>query len=99
MSGKAPKTIFTDQDAAMAKALYVVMPETYHRLCMWHIMQNALKHVTTVFMKFGGVKSVLSRFMNYIEEENEFLAEWNCMLDEYGVHDNNWLRSIFELRI
>ncbi|TXG69505.1 hypothetical protein EZV62_004440 [Acer yangbiense] len=53
MSGKASKTIFTDQEAAMAKALSV---------------------------------------------ENEFLAEWNCMLDEYGVHDNNWLRSIFELR-
>ena len=44
MSGKAPKTIFTDQDAAMAKALRHVMPDVYHRLCKWHMMQNALKH-------------------------------------------------------
>lgn len=34
MFGKSPKTIFTDQDAAMAKAISVVMPDTYHRLCI-----------------------------------------------------------------
>ena len=33
MSGKSPKTFFTDQDAAMAKAILQVMPNTYHRLC------------------------------------------------------------------
>ncbi|KAG8367171.1 hypothetical protein BUALT_Bualt16G0044900 [Buddleja alternifolia] len=31
MSGKKPKTILTDQDAAMAKALATKWPETYHR--------------------------------------------------------------------
>ncbi|XP_028066856.1 G-type lectin S-receptor-like serine/threonine-protein kinase At4g27290 [Camellia sinensis] len=30
MSGKAPKTLFTDQDAAMAKAIPIVMPDTSH---------------------------------------------------------------------
>jgi hypothetical protein len=29
--------IFTDQDAAMAKALGEVMPETWHGLCTWQI--------------------------------------------------------------
>ena len=33
MSQKHPKTIFTDQDAAMAKAIKEVLPNTYHRLC------------------------------------------------------------------
>ncbi|KAK4608137.1 hypothetical protein RGQ29_001804 [Quercus rubra] len=33
MSGKKPNTIFTDQDPAMAKAIALVMPNTYHRLC------------------------------------------------------------------
>ncbi|XP_042941212.1 protein FAR1-RELATED SEQUENCE 5-like [Carya illinoinensis] len=45
MSSKKPKTIFTDQDPAMAKAISMVMPSTYHRLCKWHLMQNAMKHV------------------------------------------------------
>ncbi|GMQ00608.1 hypothetical protein CsSME_00047619 [Camellia sinensis var. sinensis] len=33
MSRKAPKTLFIDQDAAMAKAIPIVMPDTSHRLC------------------------------------------------------------------
>jgi zinc finger SWIM domain-containing protein 3 len=33
MSNKAPKSFFTDQDDAMAKACALVMPNTYHRLC------------------------------------------------------------------
>ncbi|PNX83162.1 protein FAR1-related sequence 5-like [Trifolium pratense] len=32
MSGEKPKTILTDQDAAMAKAISLVMPETFHGL-------------------------------------------------------------------
>ena len=82
----------------MAKAISHVMPNTNHRLCTWHIMQNALKHVNNVFKGPGGVKSALSMFMESIEEEDEFLSAWDAMLEEYDVHDNNWLKSIFELR-
>lgn len=45
MSGKHPSTIFTDQDAAMAAAIAHVFPNTAHRLCLWHIGQNAVKHL------------------------------------------------------
>ena len=96
MSGKVPKTIFIDQDVVMAKAILHCMPSTYHRLCTWHMLQNALKHVNGVFM--GDVKSVLSRFFNEIEEENDFLMVWNHMLNEYNVNDNTWLKSIFDLK-
>ncbi|XP_028089594.1 protein FAR1-RELATED SEQUENCE 9-like [Camellia sinensis] len=35
MSNKAPKTIFTDQDTTMVKAIPIVMPDTKHRLYFW----------------------------------------------------------------
>ncbi|XP_043700350.1 protein FAR1-RELATED SEQUENCE 5-like [Telopea speciosissima] len=35
---KKPKTIFTDQDAAMSRAIAEVLPETWHGLCIWHLM-------------------------------------------------------------
>jgi zinc finger SWIM domain-containing protein 3 len=41
MSGKKPKTILTNQDAAMAKAISLTMPKTFHGLCTWHIRENA----------------------------------------------------------
>ncbi|XP_028110324.1 protein FAR1-RELATED SEQUENCE 5-like [Camellia sinensis] len=98
MSNKLPKTIFTDQDAAMAKAISYVMPNTYHRLCTWHMMQNAIKHMSGIFSGPGGVRSVLGKFIDAYEEEEEFFAAWNAMLDEFDVHDNSWLQSIFHLR-
>ena len=49
MCGKKPVTIFTDQDPAMAKAIAEVLPESCHRLCQWHLFQNALKHLNNYF--------------------------------------------------
>ncbi|XP_048332781.1 protein FAR1-RELATED SEQUENCE 5-like [Ziziphus jujuba] len=51
-SGKKSKTILTDQDPAMEKALTSQWPETCHRLCIWHLYQNAAKHLSGVFAKF-----------------------------------------------
>ena len=45
MSRKKPITILIDQDAAMSAALQIVMPETYHALCSWHMSQNVNRHL------------------------------------------------------
>jgi zinc finger SWIM domain-containing protein 3 len=42
---KQPRTIFTDQDSAMGKAIDRVFSESKHGLCTFHIMQNAIKHL------------------------------------------------------
>jgi len=44
-NGQQPKTFYTDQDAAMMKAVGEVFVETWHGLCTFHIMQNAIKHL------------------------------------------------------
>nr|XP_016514617.1 PREDICTED: protein FAR1-RELATED SEQUENCE 5-like [Nicotiana tabacum] len=48
MSGKTPKTLFTDQHAAMSKAISFAIPVVHHRLCVWHMEQNAAKHLNQV---------------------------------------------------
>ncbi|KAL9666576.1 hypothetical protein QQ045_000911 [Rhodiola kirilowii] len=58
-SQRHPRTIFTDQDAAMMKALHNVMHDTYHGLCTFHIMQNGIRHLGNL-MKDGS--SFLSHF-------------------------------------
>jgi zinc finger SWIM domain-containing protein 3 len=52
MSGKKPQTILTDEDAAMAKAIKQVLPDTHHQLCVCHINQNACKHLAGVVKDF-----------------------------------------------
>jgi len=47
-NGKQPRTIYTDQDAAMGKAIKIVFIESNHGLCTFHIMQNDVKHLSPV---------------------------------------------------
>ena len=50
-----PLTIITDQDQAMASAIAVVLPNTIHLLCSWHISQKfpeKLAHYYSVFPEF-----------------------------------------------
>ncbi|KAI3940961.1 hypothetical protein MKW92_033439 [Papaver armeniacum] len=98
MSGKKPKSIFTDQDAAMASALASQWPETCHRLCIWHIYQNAAKHLSHVFEKFENFAKEFSNCVYDHEEEAEFIDAWNKMLAKYNLQENDWLNRLFELK-
>ncbi|KAG6708290.1 hypothetical protein I3842_06G073800, partial [Carya illinoinensis] len=98
MSGKKPKTIFTDQDPAMAKAISMVMPSTYHRLCKWHLMQNAMKHVGHLLRGEGGFRIDFSACFKIYEEEEVLFSAWDSMLHKYNVCDNYWLQHLFELK-
>ncbi|XP_062088964.1 protein FAR1-RELATED SEQUENCE 12-like [Humulus lupulus] len=80
MSRKKPKTILTDQDAAMAKALRSQWPETYHRLCIWHMYQNAAKHLSSVFERFHEFATGFENYIYEYDEECEFIEAWGNML-------------------
>ena len=98
MSGKKPKTMLTDQDAAMAKAMASQWPETHHRLCIWHIYQNAAKQLSSVFGKFREFAKDLSSCIYDYEEEDEFIKAWNTMLTNYDLVHNDWLKRMFDIK-
>ncbi|XP_050374583.1 protein FAR1-RELATED SEQUENCE 5-like [Argentina anserina] len=98
MSGKHPKTILTDQSAAMAKAISEVFLETRHRLCVWHIYQNGAKNLSSVFQASKEFASDFGKLVYEFEEEDEWLLAWNNMLETYNLKNNKWLASLFELR-
>ncbi|CAN0924845.1 Protein FAR1-RELATED SEQUENCE 5 [Linum grandiflorum] len=92
---KQPKTILTDQSAAMTKAIKEVFIKTNHRLCVWHIYQNAAKHLSHVF---HGSKQFTSDFSSCVydyEDEDEWLTAWNNILKKYNLENNEWLHGIF----
>ncbi|XP_059668724.1 protein FAR1-RELATED SEQUENCE 5-like [Cornus florida] len=94
MGRKAPKTIITDQDATMAKALKQVMLVTKHHLCVWHLMNNAQKNLLFLFKHVEGIKKVISKLMFQIEKGDDFIREWDLMITEYGVAGNKWLSTL-----
>ncbi|OMP10240.1 hypothetical protein COLO4_04687 [Corchorus olitorius] len=96
--GKKPKTIFTDQDASMANAIPLVMPETYHRLCLFHMMENALRHLGPKFSEESGLPRELSNCVYAFEEENELSKAWEDMIDRHELIDNNWVKEIYKVK-
>ncbi|XP_026385057.1 protein FAR1-RELATED SEQUENCE 9-like [Papaver somniferum] len=98
MFGKKPKSIFTDQDAAMAKALASQWPESCHRLCIWHMFQNAAKHLSHEFHKFNDFTKDFTKCVYDYEDEVEFTDAWKNMLAKYNLQNNDWLEGLFSLR-
>ncbi|XP_058785000.1 protein FAR1-RELATED SEQUENCE 5-like [Vicia villosa] len=96
MTQRKPKTILTDQDAAMAKAISLVMPETFHGLCTWHIRQNALRHVNHLYQKSSKFGLDFEACIDLHEEEGDFLNAWDSLLVEHNVLEGSWLHTIFQ---
>ena len=100
-NGKQPRTIFTDQDAAMGKAIKHVFPEVQHGLCTFHIMQNAVKHLCS------------NKDDANDDEESSILADFSACMYEYDdkgtfeeafdimrgkVQKQTWFDSIYKVK-
>ncbi|XP_019433945.1 PREDICTED: protein FAR1-RELATED SEQUENCE 5-like [Lupinus angustifolius] len=91
--GKKPQTILTDQDAAMAKALKLAWPKTCHRLCIWHLYENAMKKLSHVFAEFCEFsKDLISAFMSTKKRKNLLKLGITCLTS------NSWLEQTFGLK-
>jgi len=95
MSGKKPETILTDEDAAMVKAIKIVLPESHHRICVWHMNQNACKHLSGVVEEYKKFNTDFQRCIYDQEEEEDFINAWNKLLEKYNLQENEWLKRLF----
>ncbi|XP_058217233.1 protein FAR1-RELATED SEQUENCE 5-like [Rhododendron vialii] len=98
MSGKKPTTIFTDQDAAMAKAISNVMPDVSHGLCTFHLNQNALKHLGYLLHADSNFGKELNACIFGYEEINELEKAWHTLIKKYNLQDNSWMAKTWEIR-
>ncbi|KAL3515006.1 hypothetical protein ACH5RR_021908 [Cinchona calisaya] len=98
MMEKTPRTILTDQDGRMAAALASQWPVTYHRLCIWHIYQNAAIHLNDVFANFKEFADEFSECIYGHEDADDFTNAWNQMLKKYHLEDNKWLQKMFDIK-
>jgi zinc finger SWIM domain-containing protein 3 len=98
MGGNHPSTIFMDEDVAIEGAIAYVFPNTWHRLCLWHIYLNATKHLNHIIHihpKF------LTDFKGYVYEDRSkkcFKKKWDELLNKYNLQENTWLQNLYDLR-
>ncbi|KAG6399875.1 hypothetical protein SASPL_141360 [Salvia splendens] len=64
MPTSAPKSIITDQDQALTKALARVLPETVHRYCLWHILNKFPQKISPVTFRdhYQSIKKCYKKF-------------------------------------
>ncbi|KAH6805205.1 hypothetical protein C2S51_030036 [Perilla frutescens var. frutescens] len=97
MKQKCPVTIFTDQDLTITNALSKVFPDARHRLCIWHLYQNAVSH-------FGRLKAnkafndAFQRCLTGCVEKEEFERCWASIVSVHGLEGNSWFARLYDLR-
>ncbi|XP_021806565.1 protein FAR1-RELATED SEQUENCE 5-like [Prunus avium] len=96
MPGGEPKMIITDQDAAMARAIFEVFPTTFHRLCIWHITTKFSDKLPRIAYEeyWKDFKETIWEIYNI----DEFEEKWHAIVTKSGLTDHPWLSSVFDLR-
>ncbi|XP_078157878.1 protein FAR1-RELATED SEQUENCE 9-like isoform X2 [Carex rostrata] len=97
MGGHAPKSLFTDQNPAAAKAIENVLPDTCHCLCQWHVLKNMESHLGISNMS-RTFQTLFTKCMKSCESEIDFEDTWGMMVREYSVQDHSWLNELYEVR-
>ncbi|KAK8921611.1 Protein FAR1-RELATED SEQUENCE 5 [Platanthera zijinensis] len=96
MSGKQPKSIFTDECSEIDYSIASIWPGTSHRLCTWHIYQHAFNHLAELFQATESFGHDFCRCIFDFEEEDEFLAAWSLMLEKYNLKENELMIKLYE---
>ncbi|XP_074298641.1 protein FAR-RED ELONGATED HYPOCOTYL 3-like [Silene latifolia] len=97
MGGIQPKTIMTEQSAAMKRAIAKCFPQSKHRLCVWHLFKNAATHLGKLKEK-AGFNKLFGRILKRCHTEEKLNYCWNRMVTEYNCGDHQWLSKLYELK-
>ncbi|KAJ6801885.1 protein FAR1-RELATED SEQUENCE 5-like isoform X1 [Iris pallida] len=98
MSGKPPRTIFTDKCDAIMMAVSMTYPETFNRVCLWQILQSVAKHISHLYTSESNFQK---DFKNCIYEgscEDDFLARWVNLVNKYDLSNNPYLEDLYASR-
>lgn len=98
MGGVAPRLIITDEAVSMKNAIETVFPTTVHRLCMWHIMEKLPEKIGPIIREESEFWDKMNSCVWGSETPAEFESQWNSVIMEYGLEENEWLVKRFSIR-
>ena len=93
MCQKKPRSIITDGDAAMMKAIRQVLPGVRHRLCSWHIEKNMQKH-----LHYKSLKEFRS-LIYYSTSHAVWEQRWNAYVRTWQTSKTKkWLSRMYKMK-
>ncbi|XP_020249141.1 protein FAR1-RELATED SEQUENCE 5-like [Asparagus officinalis] len=100
MHGVAPKAIITDQDAQMKKAIKIILPNTRHRFCSWHVRKHIAEQQVKLKSQYGD--EMPTYFNNWYSARSISKCEerWEVMKVKFNINEgeDSWLTRMYSLR-
>lgn len=93
----SPQTIVTDRCKPLEAAISQVFPRSHHRFSLAHIMRKIPEKLGGLH-NYDGVRKAFTKAVYETLKVVEFEAAWGFMVHNFGVIDNEWLRSLYEER-
>ncbi|KAK9740054.1 hypothetical protein RND81_03G007800 [Saponaria officinalis] len=88
MGRKEPQIIITDQDPAIRNAVPTVFKTARYRFCLWHIMNKVADKIDIITRKET----------DFLSRLNGFEIKWNEVITKFGLDDNRWLSTMFDIK-
>ncbi|KAL6659843.1 hypothetical protein ACP70R_002672 [Stipagrostis hirtigluma subsp. patula] len=100
MGNKHPKSIITDQDAAMRAAIRTIFPNTNHRNCFFHIAKKAVERGGPTFRmeKNKTLHVDLFDILRKCTTEHEFEMLYQQLPKKYNVSGFTYLGEMWKIR-
>nr|XP_040258801.2 protein FAR1-RELATED SEQUENCE 5 [Aegilops tauschii subsp. strangulata] len=90
---KRPKSVITDGDAAMIRAIRKVLSDVWHRLCSWHIEKNMQKHLNRKSLK------EFRALLYYATTHKVFEERWAAFVRKWQTErTKTWLHRMYRKR-
>nr|GEU89642.1 protein FAR1-related sequence 6 [Tanacetum cinerariifolium] len=88
MNGHPPKSIITGQCRTMQVVVAEIFPESYHRLCLWHIMKK-IPEKLGAFKEYKSIKKTLKSLVYESLDPQEFRDRWSKMIEDEMIEDHS----------
>ncbi|KAI3855487.1 hypothetical protein MKX03_004344, partial [Papaver bracteatum] len=96
MNGIAPQGIIIDQCSAMKWSVEVVIKDTKHRWCLWHIMKKIPEKLRR-YENYLRIKCRMKKAVYDTQCPAEFEQHWSDMLQKYeSLKHTKWLNKLYE---
>ncbi|XP_015967027.1 protein FAR1-RELATED SEQUENCE 5-like [Arachis duranensis] len=94
MCNKKSTVVVTDGCDSMKATIKSVFPEATHRFYAWHMEKNVTANV-----KEEKLRQCFTRWLYSDMEIDEFEAEWDDTVEEYGFQNSFWAKETFQKRM
>jgi transposase-like protein len=99
MGGVPPHLIITDEDMIMKAAITKILPDTSHRLCVWHIMDKVPEKVGPALREDQDFWDRLNSCVWGSETREEFESNWSSFINDFISLIMNGSPQVFDSRI